>query len=131
MNAAPRRPVTLRQAEVLEAIRAFIAKNGFAPSTRELAELIGVTRHAAQDHLRFLEKKRLVALEPGTARGIRLIDPVPAVPVIAGTAESLCGVLDRIERRMPDIDYPAVRLDLCLARQRIEEILGRIVREIR
>lgn len=58
----------------LEFIRNFIARNGYAPSVREIADGVGlVSLSAASNHLRNLEKKGRIARVPGLSRAIKVL----------------------------------------------------------
>ena len=65
-------PLTARQAEVLEFIR---ANSGmFGPTIRQIAAAIGVNNvTGVVGHLRALEKKGYIRRRPNVARGIEVI----------------------------------------------------------
>ncbi|HEY8156691.1 MAG TPA: transcriptional repressor LexA [Myxococcota bacterium] len=66
-------PLTERQAEILETIRAHIAEEGRPPSQPELARALGLaSTNGVFKHLMALEKKGAIELSPGVARGIRI-----------------------------------------------------------
>jgi repressor LexA len=66
--------LTKRQKEVLEFIAGFIRKNKFPPTRSELAAHFGFrSPNAAEAHLRALQGKNIIAIEPGTSRGISLL----------------------------------------------------------
>jgi repressor LexA len=66
-------PLTARQAEILEAIRAHIAEHRRPPSRPELARILGLaSTNGVFKHLIALEKKGAIELSPGLARGIRI-----------------------------------------------------------
>jgi repressor LexA len=66
-------PLTARQAEILEAIRAHIAEHRRPPSRPELARILGLaSTNGVFKHLMALEKKGAIELSPGLARGIRI-----------------------------------------------------------
>jgi repressor LexA len=75
----PARPaVTPRQARVVDFIRAFLAQKGFPPTQAEIAAGLGFrSQNAAADHLRLLARKGVLRVEPGLARGLRLLQPEP------------------------------------------------------
>jgi len=65
--------LTLRQAEILEAIRTHMEEHGRPPSHPELARVLGLaSTNAVFKHLEALEKKGAIERAPGLARGIRL-----------------------------------------------------------
>ena len=65
--------LTARQAEILEAIRAYVAEHGMPPSRPELARLLGIaSTNGVFKHLEALARKGALELVPNAARGIRL-----------------------------------------------------------
>jgi repressor LexA len=65
--------LTARQAEILQLINDFVQETGFPPTRAEIAQRLGFrSANAAEDHLRALERKGFVELQPGSSRGIRL-----------------------------------------------------------
>jgi len=66
-------PLTARQAEILEAIRAHMGEHGRPPSHPELARILGLaSTNGIFKHLNALEKKGAIERSPGLARGIRI-----------------------------------------------------------
>jgi len=66
-------PLTARQAQILAFIRMSIEKTGFPPTRAEIAARLGFrSPNAAEEHLRTLERKGMIEVLQGTARGIRL-----------------------------------------------------------
>lgn len=79
-------PLTARQAEILEAIRAHIARTGLPPSRPELARLLGIaSTNGVFKHLAALARKGAIELLPGSARGIRVVAP-QGLPLIGRVA---------------------------------------------
>jgi repressor LexA len=65
---------TSRQRQILELIEQFLHRHGRPPTRADLAQLLKLrNRQGIDQHLRALASKRLIALEPGVARGIRLL----------------------------------------------------------
>jgi repressor LexA len=63
-----------RQRQVLEQIEEFLRRHGRPPTRGDLAAAMKLHNRAGIDqHLRALASKGLIALEPGVARGIRLL----------------------------------------------------------
>src|SRR4051812_4918559 len=63
-----------RQRQMLELIEQFLHRHGRPPTRADLAGLMKLrNRQGIDQHLRALAAKRLIALEPGVARGIRLL----------------------------------------------------------
>jgi repressor LexA len=75
--------LTVRQKQILKFISEFIEKHKFPPTRSELAAHFGFrSPNAAEAHLRALEKKSVIGIERGAARGITLLplaaDELPA-----------------------------------------------------
>ncbi|WP_025821511.1 transcriptional repressor LexA [Shewanella marina] len=67
------RPLTARQAEILQLIKSNIAETGMPPTRAEIARRLGFkSANAAEEHLKALAKKGHIEIIPGTSRGIRL-----------------------------------------------------------
>lgn len=70
----PGDPPTKRQREVLKVIETFIAAHGYAPTIRELGELIECSSpNGVMCHLTALDKKGLIVWTRGHARTIRVV----------------------------------------------------------
>ncbi len=66
-------PLTERQAEILRLIRELTEVSGFPPTRAEIAEKMGFRSvNAAEQHLRALEKKGVLAIASGASRGIKV-----------------------------------------------------------
>lgn len=62
-----------RQSDVLDFIRAFIAREGMPPTRTEVARGLGFkSANAAEEHIQALARKGALFLRPGIARGIRV-----------------------------------------------------------
>ncbi|EOV9557469.1 LexA family transcriptional regulator [Cronobacter turicensis] len=71
MNSAS--ALTVRQQEVLDMLADFHRRNGYPPTQKEVAQLMGAASpNAATDMLRKLEKKGAISLSKGVARGITI-----------------------------------------------------------
>ncbi len=69
--------LTPRQTEILRLIQRFIADTGMPPTRAEIARELGFrSANAAEEHLRALARKGVIALVPGTSRGIQLRDTI-------------------------------------------------------
>jgi repressor LexA len=67
-------PLSPRQRQLLERITAFLADEGRPPTRADLARAMGLrNRQGIDQHLRALERKGYLQLEPGIARGLRLL----------------------------------------------------------
>ncbi len=67
------KPLTRRQKEVLNFISEHIDKEGLPPTRIELSRYFGFSSpNAAESHLRALQSKGMIHMEPGRSRGISL-----------------------------------------------------------
>lgn len=67
------KPLTRRQQEILVFISKHIDSIGFPPTRNELSSHFGFrSPNAAESHLRALESKGMIRIEPGRSRGITL-----------------------------------------------------------
>jgi len=85
------RPLTERQAQILELIKQSIVTTGMPPTRAEIAKRLGFrSANAAEDHLKALAKKGQIEILPGTSRGIRLVEDISEVeaglPVVGKVA---------------------------------------------
>lgn len=65
--------LTKRQDEILRFISQYIDKESFPPTRNEISRHFGFrSPNAAESHLRALEKKGVIRMEPGLSRGISL-----------------------------------------------------------
>ena len=70
-------PITLykRQRQIVDFIAQYIQKNGYAPTLQEIADSIGVSSLATvHEHLRALERKKVIRKFEGAIRGIEIVD---------------------------------------------------------
>src|SRR6516165_4024745 len=69
--------LTPRQTQILRLIQRFITETGMPPTRAEIARELGFkSANAAEEHLRALARKGVIALVPGTSRGIQLKDTI-------------------------------------------------------
>ena len=93
--------LTPRQQEILDFIRNSMEVFSMPPTRAEIAGAFGfASPNAAEDHLRALAKKGAITLEPGSARGIRLVEQL-GLPLI-GTVAAGSPIL-AIENRQGNI----------------------------
>jgi len=82
--------LTARQRQILELIRSHIRESGFPPTRAEIAAAFGFrSANAAEDHLRALARRGAIELQPGSSRGIRLLEGEAgddALPVVGRVA---------------------------------------------
>ena len=92
--------LTPRQQEILDFIRNTLEFRR-APQTRaEIASASGFASHnAAEEHLKALARKGIILLEPGSARGIRLVEQL-GLPLIGSVAAgSPILAVENVQRR--------------------------------
>lgn len=78
--------LTPRQQEILDFIRNSMEVFSMPPTRAEIAGAFGfASPNAAEDHLRALAKKGAITLEPGSARGIRLVEQL-GLPLVGTVA---------------------------------------------
>jgi repressor LexA len=78
--------LTPRQAEILQLIRDTIEETGFPPTRMEISRMLGfASPNAAEEHLRALERKGVIEILDGTARGIRLKEAL-GLPLVGRVA---------------------------------------------
>jgi SOS regulatory protein LexA len=92
--------LTPRQQEILDFIRDTLEKLGAPPTRAEIAHAFGFASHnAAEEHLRALARKGTIMLEPGSARGIRLVEQL-GLPLIGSVAAgSPILAVENVQRR--------------------------------
>lgn len=72
--------LTSRQSNILEFIRARVAQAGRAPTLEEIGQAMGLPHvSAVLKHVRSLEAKGRLTIEPNRSRGIRLVDSADAL----------------------------------------------------
>jgi len=82
----PPLPLTARQQEILDFIRACVSDRGAPPTRAEIASHLGFgSLNAAESHLQALARKGAISLEPGRSRGIRLPEE-PGLPLVGRVA---------------------------------------------
>tara|TARA_B000000532_G_scaffold29_2_gene33 strand:+ start:2951 stop:3157 length:207 start_codon:yes stop_codon:yes gene_type:complete len=68
--------MTPTQKKVLDFIKTFIDKNGYSPSHQEIANAMSVTEPTARSHILSLIRRKQIAVIPGAARSIQIIQNV-------------------------------------------------------
>jgi len=72
-----KKPITDRERDLLEAITAAQAKNGYAPTRRELAATIGISTTRVQQLVVSCAEKGLLSVVPRMARAYVVHQPEP------------------------------------------------------
>ncbi|NIF58945.1 DNA-binding protein [Enterobacter sp. Ap-916] len=91
--------LTPRQQEVFDLLVFFIQKNGYPPSTTELADLLGFSSpNAAAEHLKALERKGIITITRGVSRGIAIAgdkEPLLAMQLLQEMIDDQPGARER------------------------------------
>lgn len=66
------KPLTDRQKEVYDTIKMFMDMYKYPPSFRDIAERLNITFKGASDHIKALERKGALTMQPKKARSIVL-----------------------------------------------------------
>jgi repressor LexA len=64
--------LTERQEEILNFLKAYVRDHGYPPTMREIGEHFGFTWPGARGHLRAIEKKGFIKINPLKARGLEV-----------------------------------------------------------
>jgi repressor LexA len=75
VDSQPYYPLTVRQRQVLDAIKAHIAAKGYPPSIGNIATTCGIARSTVAYHLNTLEAAGRIERDPWVDRGIRVVEP--------------------------------------------------------
>ena len=79
--------LTARQQQILDLIRDNLEETGYPPTRAEIAQKLGFkSANAAEDHLKALARKGVIAMIAGASRGIRIIDNQSGLPIIGAVA---------------------------------------------
>ncbi len=108
--------LTPRQREILDFIRNTLEVLGAPPTRAEIAQAFGfASPNAAEEHLKAIAKKGNIILEPGAARGIRLVEQL-GLPLIGAVAAGspLLAVENQLGRVQVDANLFSQRADYLL-----------------
>lgn len=72
-NPVARKDGERRRKEIMRFIKKFIKKNVFSPTSREIAEGLGMSDSAVRSHLRILEAEKYIKTQDGKARTIKVL----------------------------------------------------------
>jgi len=87
-------PLSPRQQQILRLIGQFITRQGLPPTRADLARALRLrNRQGIDQHLRALERKGYLQLEPGIARGIRLLHGTAIAAEAAAGMAAAAGAL--------------------------------------
>jgi repressor LexA len=99
MSAIP----TPRQMEIAEFLGAEFQRRGVMPTQREIAKRFQFASvNSVRSHIRLMERKGMLAREPGKARSLRLIVTAAGIPLIGNIAAgSPVEAIQEIEEFLP------------------------------
>ncbi len=108
------RPMTRRQQEILSFITSYIRDNKYPPTIREISEHFSISVKGAHDHVKALEKKRVIRCDTKRSRAIEVLDrseesspreEIREVPLLGNVAAGL--PLLAVENRDGTVQVPA------------------------
>jgi len=112
----PPPPLSARQQQILQQIAQFMAQQGRPPTRADLARALGLrNRQGIDQHLRALERKGYLQLEPGIARGIRLVQSEESPPKTSPRA-MLLPLYGRVAAGLPALAEGNIEEQLALDR---------------
>jgi repressor LexA len=126
MVSDPLPALSPRQQQILRLISQFIARHGLPPTRADLAQALRLrNRQGIDQHLRAIERKGYLRLEPGIARGIRLLpDVATAIPA---TSTLLLPLYGRVAAGVPTLAQnnieETIAIDRALFRPRADFLL--------
>jgi repressor LexA len=117
-------PLSPRQQQILRLISQFMLRHGLPPTRADLARALRLrNRQGIDQHLRAIERKGYLQLEPGIARGIRLLQD--AMPAAANTL--LLPLYGRVAAGVPTLAQgnieETIAIDRSLFRPRADFLL--------
>jgi repressor LexA len=115
-----------RQQQILRLISQFMTRHGLPPTRADLARALRLrNRQGIDQHLRAIERKGYLQLEPGIARGIRLLHSVPTATEAAGAL--LLPLYGRVAAGVPTLAQSnieeTIAIDRALFRPRADFLL--------
>lgn len=117
-----------RQQQILRLIGQFITRRGLPPTRADLARALRLrNRQGIDQHLRAIERKGYLQLEPGIARGIRLLHGAPATEAAAAANTLLLPLYGRVAAGVPTLAQSnieeTIAIDRALFRPRADFLL--------
>ena len=112
-------PPSPRQQQILRLISQFISRHGLPPTRADLAQALHLrNRQGIDQHLRALEHKGYLRLEPGIARGIRLLTPgnTASSPAEAAAYSSLLPLYGRVAAGVPTLAQNNIEEEIAIDR---------------
>jgi repressor LexA len=117
--------LTARQKEVLDFIGTYISQHKFPPTIREISEFFGISAKSAHDHIRAMERKKILRFTKNQSRTIEILDGsgsrdegllrIPLVGTVAAgrpifAEENLEGYMWISARQLKEGEYFALRV---------------------
>jgi repressor LexA len=122
-----------RQQQILRLISQFMTRHGLPPTRADLARALRLrNRQGIDQHLRAIERKGYLQLEPGIARGIRLLHDAstattPAAATAAAASTLLLPLYGRVAAGVPTLAQSnieeTIAIDRALFRPRADFLL--------
>src|SRR5579864_1770801 len=112
-------PLSPRQQQILRLISQFMTRHGLPPTRADLARALQLrNRQGIDQHLRALEHKGYLRLEPGIARGIRLLTPDSTIRVAANVAahSTLLPLYGRVAAGTPTLAQSNIEEEIAIDR---------------
>jgi repressor LexA len=111
-------PLSPRQQQILRLISQFMARHSMPPTRADLAQALQLrNRQGIDQHLRALEHKGYLRLEPGIARGIRLLVPDAAGNGSTDIAQStLLPLYGRVAAGVPTLAQSNIEEEIAIDR---------------
>ena len=119
MVSEPLPSLSPRQRQILQLISQFMARHGLPPTRADLAQALQLrNRQGIDQHLRALEHKGYLKLEPGIARGIRLLNgnATNATAAAAAARSTLLPLYGRIAAGAPTLAQSNIEEQIAIDR---------------
>jgi repressor LexA len=105
--------LTSREEQVLQVVRAGVARRGYPPSIREIGDAVGLrSTSSVAYHLKALEKKGYVHRDPGRPRTVELLPPESFAPDMVVMDNGPVLALCRPEPARPEPEPAAATFDI-------------------
>jgi repressor LexA len=117
-----------RQQQILRLISQFMTRHGLPPTRADLARALRLrNRQGIDQHLRAIERKGYLQLEPGIARGIRLLHDAAAAAATGADNTLLLPLYGRVAAGVPTLAQSnieeTIAIDRALFRPRADFLL--------
>ncbi len=97
-----------RQEQVLQVVRAGVARHGYPPSIREIGDAVGLrSTSSVAYHLKVLQEKGYLHRDPGRPRTVEWRPSEPFSPAVMVTEEGPGLAMPRAEPARPAFDIPS------------------------